>query len=223
MLVVYGNLFPFHYFRLKGRKSLLIAKAIICFSFFDQFSGILHINAGFDPLALYIGSIAAVFVRPLVMLQAGFFQCTVNNLRSPLYISSLIRILDTNHKGTSLMLCDQKLIQSGAQIAYMHSSGGAGCISCPDLHSQILFLPGMFFHFHRTLFLPWNVPSSMERAFFHGTRFPPQNILFSMEHASFTMCSIVVLFRENCNNKSYGKHLFRKYLFQAQLSFSVSL
>ena len=65
--------FPATSWRRDSRRSL-IAKAVICLSFFDQLLCIFHIDAGLLTLALYIRTTAAVLIRSLIMDQAGLLS-----------------------------------------------------------------------------------------------------------------------------------------------------
>ncbi len=106
VLVINGDFLSLHHLRLQGRQSFLVTEAIVGLPLLHELFGILHVNSGFHPFALHIRPVSAVLVRPLVVLQPHPLKGAVDDLRSPLHESLLIRVLDTEHKVAALMLCD---------------------------------------------------------------------------------------------------------------------
>ena len=110
VLVIYSDLLAVHHLGLQGSQSLLITEAIICLALVDQLLGIFHIDTGLHTLTLYVRAVAAVLIGSLIMYQSGLLQGTVDDLGSAFHIALLIGILDTEHKISAGMLCNQKFI-----------------------------------------------------------------------------------------------------------------
>ena len=110
VLIVHDDLLAGH-LSLQGLQALLVAEAVISLPFFNQFLGILQVDARRLPLTLHIGTHASVLVRTLIMLKARFLKRAVDNIHSALHVALLVGILNTENKISSRMLCNQICIQ----------------------------------------------------------------------------------------------------------------
>ena len=91
----------------QGIQALFCTEAVIGISLLDQLFCIVQINTLGISLTLDIRAVSAIFVRSLVMDKSCFSQCAVNDLQRAVHKTFLVCILNTEHKASVLMLCDE--------------------------------------------------------------------------------------------------------------------